>query len=49
MARSPETTASASTSQIGEGAGATPLCHDLYYHLEDGVPVLDVEAHADSV
>lgn len=18
-----------------------PLCHDLYYHLEDGVPVLD--------
>lgn len=27
--------------QEQEGPRPTPLPHDLYYHLEDGVPVLD--------
>ena len=25
----------------GEHHETTPVCHDFYYHVEDGAPVLD--------
>ena len=37
------------TPQIdGEHHNTAPLCHDLPYHVEDGVPVLDREMPEDN-